>query len=207
MKKSVELLLILYLFISNKGVTTLTEEEKNAQAQADKENEEENEDLKVVMPEANKTTMPAEEFKDQPDYLKVFANFYIAEFDEDDLEVINLYDTNHNMVDINGYLLNNIHFPRKKLVDHVLQYHDYNFKDLLKVMAEKTGVKPDEMLTYEAWENGMKINVAKFLHHFHNICLLKEVRIEMIRAFFVIISHFFTIFASKKPCFRRALLE
>ena len=148
MKKSVELLLILYLFISNKGVTTLTEEEKNAQAQADKENE----DLKVVMPEANKTTMPAEEFKDQPDYLKVFANFYIAEFDEDDLEVINLYDTNHNMVDINGYLLNNIHFPRKKLVDHVLQYHDYNFKDLLKVMAEKTGVKPDEMLTYEAWE-------------------------------------------------------
>ena len=57
----------------------------------DKENEE-NDDFKVVMPEANKTTMPQEEFKEQPDYLKVFANFYIAEFDEDDLEVINLYD-------------------------------------------------------------------------------------------------------------------
>jgi type II restriction/modification system DNA methylase subunit YeeA len=129
----------------------LTEEEKNAQAQANKENEE-NDDLKVVMPEANRTTMPQEEFKEQPDYLKVFANFYIAEFDEDDLEVINLYDENHNMVDINRYVLNNIHFPRKKLVDHVLQYHDYNFKDLLKTMEEKTGVKPEEMLTYEAWE-------------------------------------------------------
>ena len=143
--------LCIYLFI-NKGVTTLTEEEKNAQAQADKENEEENDDFKVVMPEANKTTMPQEEFKEQPDYLKVFANFYIAEFDEDDLEIINLYDENHNMVDINRYILNNVHFPRKKLVDHVLQYHDYNFKNLLKIMEEKTGVKPEEMLTYEAWE-------------------------------------------------------
>ena len=96
--------------------------------------------------------MPQEEFKEQPDYLKVFATFYIAEVDEDDLEVINLYDENHNMVDINRYVLNNIHFPRKKLVDHVLQYHDYNFKDLLKAMDEKTGVKPEEMLTYDAWE-------------------------------------------------------
>ena len=61
----------------------MTEEEKNAQAQANKENEE-NDDLKVVMPEANKTTMPQEEFKEQPDYLKVFANFYIAQFDEDE---------------------------------------------------------------------------------------------------------------------------
>lgn len=39
----------------------MTEEEKNAQAQADKENEE-NDDFKVVMPEANKTTMPQEDF-------------------------------------------------------------------------------------------------------------------------------------------------
>ena len=139
----------------------MTEEEKNAQAQADKENEEENDDLKVVMPEANKTTMPKEEFKEQPDYLKVFANFYIAQFDEDDLEIINLYDENHNMVDINSYLLNNIHFPRKKLVEHVLQYHDYNFKNLLDVMVEKTGVKPEDMLTYEAWDKWYEEQRAK----------------------------------------------
>ncbi|CDI57768.1 hypothetical protein VKX94_00315 [Lactobacillus helveticus] len=138
----------------------MTEEEKNAQAQADKETEE-NDDLKVVMPEANKTTMPKEEFKEQPDYLKVFANFYIAQFDEDDLEIINLYDEKHNMVDINSYLLNNIHFPRKKLIDHVLQYHDYNFKNLLDVMIEKTGVKPEDMLTYEAWDKWYKEQRAK----------------------------------------------
>ncbi|ABX26435.1 hypothetical protein [Lactobacillus helveticus] len=138
----------------------MTEEEKNAQAQADKETEE-NDDLKVVMPEANKTTMPKEEFKEQPDYLKVFANFYIAQFDEDDLEIINLYDEKHNMVDINSYLLNNIHFPRKKLIDHVLQYHDYNFKNLLDVMIEKTGVKPEDMLTYEAWDKWYEEQRAK----------------------------------------------
>ncbi|NRO05424.1 hypothetical protein [Lactobacillus helveticus] len=138
----------------------MTEEEKNAQAQADKETEE-NDDLKVVMPEANKTTMPKEEFKEQPDYLKFFANFYIAQFDEDDLEIINLYDEKHNMVDINSYLLNNIHFPRKKLIDHVLQYHDYNFKNLLDVMIEKTGVKPEDMLTYEAWDKWYEEQRAK----------------------------------------------
>ncbi|AZK91924.1 hypothetical protein IMAU30049_00114 [Lactobacillus helveticus] len=148
------------IYFFNKGVTTLTEEEKNAQAQADKETEE-NDDLKVVMPEANKTTMPKEEFKEQPDYLKVFANFYIAQFDEDDLEIINLYDEKHNMVDINSYLLNNIHFPRKKLIDHVLQYHDYNFKNLLDVMIEKTGVKPEDMLTYEAWDKWYEEQRAK----------------------------------------------
>lgn len=148
------------IYFFNKGVTTLTEEEKNAQAQADKETEE-NDDLKVVMPEANKTTMPKEEFKEQPDYLKVFANFYIAQFDEDDLEIINLYDEKHNMVDINSYLLNNIHFPRKKLLDHVLQYHDYNFKNLLDVMIEKTGVKPEDMLTYEAWDKWYEEQRAK----------------------------------------------
>lgn len=138
----------------------MTEEEKNAQAQADKETEE-NDDLKVVMPEANKTTMPKEEFKEQPDYLKVFANFYIAQFDEDDLEIINFYDEKHNMVDINSYLLNNIHFPRKKLIDHVLQYHDYNFKNLLDVMIEKTGVKPEDMLTYAAWDKWYEEQRAK----------------------------------------------
>lgn len=130
----------------------MTEEEKSAQAQANKETEEENDELKVVMPKASKTIMPKEEFKSQPDYLKVFANFYIAKFDGDELEIINLYDEKHNTVDINTYLLNNIHFPRKKLVEHALQYHDYNFKNLLDVMTKKTGVKPEEMLTYDAWE-------------------------------------------------------
>ena len=60
----------------------MTEEEKNAQAQADKENEE-NDELKVVVPEANKVTMPAEEVKDQPDYLKVFANLISPSFSLD----------------------------------------------------------------------------------------------------------------------------
>ena len=81
----------------------MTEEEKNTNQKAEDQDEkdEENPDLEVVMPEANRVTMEPEQFKEQPDYLKVFANFYIAQFDQDDLEIINLYDKNHNMVDIN----------------------------------------------------------------------------------------------------------
>ena len=132
----------------------MTEEEKNTNQKAEEEEKEEDEnpDLKVVMPEANRVTMEPEEFKEQPDYLKVFANFYIAQFDLDDLEIINLYDKNHNMVDINKYLLNNIKFPRKTLIKHVLQYHDYNFQALLDEISKEEDIDPKEMKTYEDWD-------------------------------------------------------
>ncbi|RVU69853.1 MULTISPECIES: hypothetical protein [Lactobacillus] len=132
----------------------MTEEEKNTNQKAEDQakDEDENSDLEVVMPEANRVTMPAEEYKDQPDYLKTFANFYIAKFGEDDLEIINLYDENHNMVDINKYLLNNIHFPRKVLIKHVLQYHDYNFKNLLNEISKDEDIDPENMKTYEDWD-------------------------------------------------------
>lgn len=131
----------------------MTEEEKNTNQKAE-ETETDNEDseFKVVMPEANRVTMDSEEFKDQPDYLKIFANFYIAKFDQDDLEIINLYDENHNMVDINKYLLNNIHFSRKNLIKHVLQYHDYNFKAILDELAKDEDIDPENMKTYDDWD-------------------------------------------------------
>ena len=133
----------------------MTEEEKNTNQKAEDQDEkdEENPDLEVVMPEANRVTMEPEQFKEQPDYLKVFANFYIAQFDQDDLEIINLYDTNHNMVDINKYLLNNIHFPRKTLIKHVLEYHDYNFKAILDEITKEEDIDPENMKTYDDWNN------------------------------------------------------
>lgn len=133
----------------------MTEEEKNTNQKAEDQDEkdEENPDLEVVMPEANRVTMEPEQFKEQPDYLKVFANFYIAQFDQDDLEIINLYDKNHNMVDINKYLLNNIHFPRKTLIKHVLEYHDYNFKAILDGITKEEDIDPENMKTYDDWNN------------------------------------------------------
>ncbi|MBU3828834.1 MAG: hypothetical protein H9806_06890 [Candidatus Lactobacillus pullistercoris] len=133
----------------------MTEEEKNTNQKAEDQDEkdEENPDLEVVMPEANRVTMEPEQFKEQPDYLKVFANFYIAQFDQDDLEIINLYDKNHNMVDINKYLLNNIHFPRKTLIKHVLEYHDYNFKAILDEITKEEDIDPENMKTYDDWNN------------------------------------------------------
>lgn len=133
----------------------MTEEEKNTNQKAKDQDEkdEENPDLEVVMPEANRVTMEPEQFKEQPDYLKVFANFYIAQFDQDDLEIINLYDKNHNMVDINKYLLNNIHFPRKTLIKHVLEYHDYNFKAILDEITKEEDIDPENMKTYDDWNN------------------------------------------------------
>lgn len=132
-----------------KGVRTLTEEKNTNQ---NVEETEENDDLKVVMPEPNRVTMDAEEYKEQPEYLKVFANFYIAHFDSRDLEIMNLYDTNHNIVDINHYLMDNIHFPRKTLVKHVLQYHDYNFKNLLDEMKKQENIDPESFSTFEDWD-------------------------------------------------------
>ena len=133
----------------------MTEEEKNTNQKAEDQDEkdEENPDLEVVMPEANRVTMEPEQFKEQPDYLKVFANFYIAQFDQDDLEIINLYDKNHNMVDINKYLLNNIHFPRKTLIKHVLEYHDYNYKAILDEITKEEDIDPENMKTYDDWNN------------------------------------------------------
>ena len=133
----------------------MTEEEKNTNQKAEDQDEkdEENPDLEVVMPEANRVTMEPEQFNEQPDYLKVFANFYIAQFDQDDLEIINLYDKNHNMVDINKYLLNNIHFPRKTLIKHVLEYHDYNFKAILDEITKEEDIDPENMKTYDDWNN------------------------------------------------------
>ena len=133
----------------------MTKEEKNTNQKAEDQDEkdEENPDLEVVMPEANRVTMEHEQFKEQPDYLKVFANFYIAQFDQDDLEIINLYDKNHNMVDINKYILNNIHFPRKTLIKHVLEYHDYNFKAILDEITKEEDNDPENMKTYDDWNN------------------------------------------------------
>lgn len=127
--------------------TTLTEDEKKEAST------EENDDLKVVMPEPNRVEMPKHEFKTQPDYLINFANFYIAKFGESDLEIIQLYDKNKNMIDINQYLTNNINFTRKELIKHVLDEHDYNFKNLLAEMEKQTGVDPDALKTYEDWDH------------------------------------------------------
>lgn len=49
----------------------MTEDKKNTEETQEKE------EFEVVMPEANRVEMPATEFKEQPDYLKTFANFYI----------------------------------------------------------------------------------------------------------------------------------
>lgn len=151
-RKPVELVLILYFY--TKECPKLTEEEKNTnQKVEEEEKDEEKSEFTVEMPEANRVVMEPEVFKEQPDYLKVFANFYIAQFDQDDLEIINLYDNSHNMVDINKYLLNNIHFPRKTLVAHALQYHDYNFKAILDEIAKDEDIDPTTMNTYEDWDS------------------------------------------------------
>lgn len=135
----------------------LTEEEKNTQAaeaaKGQGKDEEEDDEFKVVMPEANRTTMPDETYEEQPDYLQVFANFYITEFNAKDLEIMNGFDNKHNCVDINHYLQNNIHFSRKDLIKHALHRHAYNFQDLLDSIQEKTGLDYKSLKTYQDWVN------------------------------------------------------
>ncbi|WEV36860.1 hypothetical protein [Lactobacillus sp. ESL0677] len=126
----------------------MTEQENNT-----KDTEQENDELKVVMPDADWSTMTQEEFAEQPDYLQVFTDFYISQFNQRDLEIMDRYDTNANMVDINHYLLDNIKFSRKELIRHVLQYHAANFQSLIDEIAKKDEVDPSKMTTYIDWDN------------------------------------------------------
>lgn len=128
-------------------MSALTEKEKNT-----KDNEE-TIDLEVVVPQANWKTMPQEEFTSQPDYLQIFADFYIAQFNERDLEIMDAYDTDANMVDINHYIIDNINFSRRELVKHVLQYHGQNFQNLVDEIVKQDNIAPTEMTTYQDWEN------------------------------------------------------
>lgn len=139
----------------------MTEEEKNTNQTAEEQEAKDESRFDVVMPEANRVVMDQEEYKEQPDYLQVFANFYIAKFDSDDLEIINLYDLDHNMIDINKYLLNNIHFSRKNLIKHVLQYHDYNFMNLINEIEKEADVDPKTMNTFEDWDTWYENRRAK----------------------------------------------
>lgn len=113
-----------------------------------------NEDMfKIVMPEPERVTMPAREVADQPAYLVNFANFYVSSFERDDLEIISEFDEDHNMVNINHYLLLNQPFSRKNLVKHVLIDHAHNFQAILDKITAETGVDPEAMTTYEDWSN------------------------------------------------------
>jgi hypothetical protein len=139
-------------------VSALTENENNIKDTTNEkdtanETEEENDEIKVVMPKATWTTMPQEQFKEQPEYLQVFANFYIAKFNQRDLEVMSTYDVNSNMVDINHYLMDNIHFIRKELVRHVLQYHDNDFNQLVDEIVRQDQIDKQSMTSYEDWDN------------------------------------------------------
>lgn len=130
----------------------MTEKENNIKEQ-DNEKEQENEELEVVMPEANWTTMPEEEFAEQPDYLQVFADFYIAKFNQRDLEIMNTYDVGSNMVDINHYVIDNINFERRDLVKHALQYHADNFQSIIDEIAKQDGVASAKMTSYRDWND------------------------------------------------------
>ncbi|MDO4912467.1 MAG: hypothetical protein Q3960_02810 [Lactobacillus sp.] len=109
--------------------------------------------FEVSMPEAERVVMAPEEKKEQPAYLKSFASFYIAHYIERDLEVINLYDKKHNMVDINQYLINNIEIPRHHLIDRVLHRHDYNFLSIIDEIKKESKIDPTSLQTVQEWED------------------------------------------------------
>lgn len=109
-------------------------------------------EFEVVVPEANREERPKAEFKEQPAYLVNFANFYIAKYNQNDLEIMGSFDKKGNILDINTYLLNNINFSRKELVKHVLNVHDYNFKSLLDEVVAKSNIDPESFATFEDWD-------------------------------------------------------
>lgn len=130
----------------------MTEDTQN-NTKNEQEAVEEDEQFKVVVPEAERVEMPAIQYAEQPDYLKVFANFYISKFEESDLEIMDTFDGNHDVVEINIYITNNAIFSRKTLIKHILNVHADRFKDILANIKEKTGTDPESMKTYADWDN------------------------------------------------------
>ncbi|MBA1392326.1 hypothetical protein EQ500_00170 [Lactobacillus sp. XV13L] len=128
---------------------TKTEQEKKKE----QEKKEREELLKVVVPEAEWVTMPQEDFTAQPEYLQLFTDFYIAKFNQRDLEIMNTYDTSSNMVDINHYLLDNIHFSRQELVNHALQYHAHNFQSIVAEITAQDEIDAAKMTSYQDWDH------------------------------------------------------
>lgn len=129
----------------------MTEESKKNTEEENVEEVEEDERFKVVIPEPNRVEMPQAEFSEQPDYLKVFADFYISRFEAADLEIMESFDGNHNMIEINTYITNNDSFNRSNLVKHVLNVHAKRFEDILAKIKDQTGIDPQSMKTYEDW--------------------------------------------------------
>lgn len=134
----------------------MTEEEnkiKEQEQEQDQEKEKENNELKVVMPDAEWTTMSEQKFADQPEYLKVFTDFYLAKFNQRDLEIMNMYDVNSNMVDINHYVMDNINFGRRELIRHALQYHAKNFQSIIDEIVKENQVDLEKMISFNDWDN------------------------------------------------------
>lgn len=129
----------------------MTEDKEIIEENNENPEEEENEEIEVVIPEPNRVEMPATEYKEQPEYLKNFANFYIARFEEVDLEIMDSFDDNHNVAEINRYIINNESFSRKDLIKHVLQVHSDRFENLLTNIKSETGIDPEELKTYADW--------------------------------------------------------
>ena len=65
---------------------------------------------------------------------------------------MDVYDGNHDVIEINTYLTNNMAFSRRNLVKHVLNIHGDRFMDMLNNIQKQTGVDPQNMKTYEDWE-------------------------------------------------------
>lgn len=130
----------------------MTEEENKIKEQ-EQDKEKENNELKVVMPDAEWTTMSEQKFADQPEYLKVFTDFYLAKFNQRDLEIMNMYDVNSNMVDINHYVMDNINFGRRELIRHALQYHAKNFQSIIDEIVKENQVDLEKMISFNDWDN------------------------------------------------------
>lgn len=130
----------------------MTEDLKNTETEETTEETTEDQ-FEVVVPEPNRVEMPATEYKEYPDYLNVFANFYIAKFEQADLEIMAAFDGNHDIIEINTYILANEAFGRRNLIKHVLNIHAQNFENILANIKAKTGLAVESVRTFDEWND------------------------------------------------------
>lgn len=117
------------------------------------EDQEESTEFDVVVPKEEMTFMD-----EQPDgtfdaHTLSFMSFYIKQFKTDNLEVMNDFDINGVMMELNKFILNNVNYARKALALRTLNIHSAIVESLMQNIEAKSDVEVKDFTSYDQWEN------------------------------------------------------
>lgn len=113
----------------------------------------EDDQFEVVVPKEDMIIMDERATPDFSAHELSFVSFYIKQFKTDNLEVMDDFDVDGSMMELNKYILNNINFTRKRLAVHTLIRHQALIDDLMDNIEKTSKVKAKGFTSYEQWQD------------------------------------------------------